>query len=83
MAMPVSAWRDQNVLRQWKAAHASRSGGGSEVHQKERNKQKANECEGFDLAEWDVICHTQTHCFHMETTECFKDFLLFLKQGKR
>lgn len=55
----------------------SRSGGGSQVHQKEWNKQKPNEYEGFDLAEWDVICHAQIHCFHMGTTECFKGGFFF------
>jgi len=56
------------------------------VHQKEWNKQKANEYKGFDLAEWDVICHTQMHYFHTGTTESFKGvffFSFFFKQDKR
>lgn len=75
-------WLQKNLVWQWEkhSAHVGRSGGGSQVHQEEWIKQKANEYEGFDLAEWDVICHTQT-VFIREQQNVSRIF--FFKQDKR
>lgn len=81
--MPVSAWSDQKRVSTMENTKCiSRSGGGSEVHQEEWNKQKANEYEDFDKSHPTQPSHTQIHCFHVGTTECFKDFLILLKQDK-
>lgn len=75
-------WLQKNAIWQWKnhSACVGRSGGGSQVHQKEWNKQKANEYEGFDLVEWDVICHTQI-VFIWEQQNVSRMF--FFKQDRR